>query len=48
MPTAIKQWASPNLERREVEKRIYGVKGCGSQLPLPFMTVDYLQNVTEK
>ena len=24
MPTATKQWASPNLERREVEKRIYG------------------------
>ena len=22
MPTATKQWASPNLERREVEKRV--------------------------
>jgi hypothetical protein len=34
-----KQWASPNLERREVEKRIYGVKDCGSRLPLPFMVI---------
>ena len=39
MPTAMKQWASPNLERREVEKRIYGVKGYGSRLPLPFMVI---------
>ena len=27
------------LERREVEKRIYGVKDCGSRLPLPFMVI---------
>ena len=27
------------LERREVEKRIYGVKGNGSRLPLPFMII---------
>ena len=28
-----------HLERREVEKRIYGVKGYGSRLPLPFMVI---------
>jgi hypothetical protein len=27
------------LERREVEKRIYGVKDCGSRLPPPFMLI---------
>lgn len=36
----VKQWVSPNLERREVEKRIYGVKDCGSRLPLPFMVIE--------
>jgi hypothetical protein len=26
-------------KRREVEKRICGVKDCGSRLPLPFMVI---------
>lgn len=29
-----------SLERRDVEKRIYGVKGSGSRLPLPFMLLE--------
>ena len=31
---------SIGLERREVEKRIYGLKYSGSRLPLPFMVIE--------
>ena len=34
-------------ERREIEKRyIYGIKGSGSAIPLPFMSIEYKLNMT--
>ena len=39
-PAAIEAAGFPfGLERREVEKRIYEVKGSGSRLPPPFMSI---------